>query len=72
MLTWLKSLALGSAIRNFDDFEPILAGKIREAQKKLGEIPPEEFAKNLVDEIQLFLCKKLGVDPKKVGIETKP
>ena len=71
MFKWIKVLMGGKAglIRLLDDLEPILAAKIKDGQKKAGEIPPEAFAKELVDSIQRFLCKKLDVDPKKVGLE---
>lgn len=66
MIAWLKKLALGNVIRSMDELEPIFSEKIVEAQQKLGSIPPNEFAKTLVDEIQTKLCDLVGLDPKEV------
>ena len=66
MIAWLKKLALGTAINELDQLEPIFAAKIKEAQTKLAQIPPEEFSKVLVDEVQTKLCDLVGLDPKEV------
>lgn len=66
MINWLKRLALGSAIRELDQLEPVFAAKIREAQAKIGAIPPDQFAKILVDEAQAKLCTLVGLDPSEV------
>lgn len=66
MFTWLKKLALGTAINELDQLEPIFAAKIKEAQKRFGEIPPEQFSKTLVDEVQVKLCELVKLDPKEV------
>jgi len=66
MLNWLKKIGLKMAIRELDGLEPVIASKLKEAQKKLGEIPPEQFAVTLVDEIQTWLCVKFGIDPREV------
>lgn len=66
MFTWLKKLALGTAIRELDQLEPIFALKIVEAQMKFGAIPADQFSKVLVDEAQTKLCQLVGLDPKDV------
>ena len=63
MFAWLKRLALGSAINELDQLEPIFAAKIREAQQKLNSIPPDQFAKELVDEVQTKLCELVKLNP---------
>lgn len=65
---WLKTFGAKQGIREMDKLEPIFAAKIREAQKKFGEIPPETFSKILVDEVQLKLCGYFGIEPKDVGL----
>ncbi len=69
IITWIKRIGAKQLIREMDALEPIIAVKLREAQEKFGSIPPEQFAKTLVDDVQLKLCLKLGVDPKDVGLE---
>lgn len=66
MLKWIKRLALGSAIRELDQLEPIFAVKIKEAQAKFGAIPADQFSKILVDEVQAKLCELVGLDPAEV------
>jgi hypothetical protein len=66
MITWLKKLALGNLIRSMDDLEPVIADKIREGQEKAASIPPEQFAKELVDSVQAKLCQYAGLDPKEI------
>lgn len=68
LINWIKKFGARQGIREMDKLEPVFAAKIREAQKKLGEISPEEFSKLLVDEVQLKLCNYFGVDPKDVGL----
>ncbi len=66
MFNWLKTYGAKKVIKEMDQLEPFLALKIREAQSKFGAIPPEEFSKVLVDEIQVKLCHIVGVDPLEV------
>lgn len=68
MLSWLKRYIGAQAIRQLDGIEPVLAEKIKEAQAKASSIPPEQFAKEFVDSIQRFLCKKLDVPVSKIGL----
>jgi hypothetical protein len=49
-----------------DKLEPLFAAKITEAQTRLGEIAPNEFAKILVDEVQLKMCGYFGVPPEEL------
>jgi F0F1-type ATP synthase membrane subunit b/b' len=65
---WIKRFGAKKIILAMDELEPVIAEKLTEAQKKFGSIPPKEFAKTLVDDIQRKLCAKLGVDPKEVGL----
>ena len=65
-MKWLKGLALGSLIRSMDQLEAPFAEKIKEAQRKASSIPPEQFAKEFVDMIQLKACEYAGLDPKDV------
>lgn len=69
MITWLKKFGLKYAIREMDVLEPMIAEKLKEAQSKLGSIPPDQFAKTLVDDIQIKLCKQFEIDPKSLGLE---
>lgn len=69
MIAWIKKLALGTAIRELDQLEPIFTAKIIEAQKTLGAIPADQFSKVLVDDIQRFICNKTGIDPKSIGVD---
>ena len=66
MIAWLKGLALGGLIRSMDQLEIPFAEKIKEAQRKAGSIPAEQFAKEVVDMIQLRLCAILKLDPKEI------
>lgn len=66
MITWLKKLALGNLIRSMDDLEPLFAAKIKEAQAKANSIPPEQFAKEVVDMVQTKACEYAGLDPTEV------
>lgn len=66
MITWLKGLALGGLIRSLDQLEAPFAEKIKEAQAKANSIPPEQFAKEVVDMLQVKLCALLKLDPKKI------
>jgi hypothetical protein len=68
IINWLKKLGAKKLIKSLDELEPYLAEKIREAQQKLNNVPPNEFAKGLVDDIQRQLCAKFGVDPKDIGL----
>lgn len=69
---WIKKVGAREAIKRLDQAEPVIAAKLREAQARLQSIPPDQFAKELVDEIQLKLCEHLGVDPKDIGLEVQP
>ena len=66
LITWLKTYGAKKLIKEMDQLEPLLASKLREAQEKFGKIPPDEFAKVLVDEIQIKMCNVVGVDPVEV------
>lgn len=66
MMTWLKGLALGGLIRSMDQLEGPFAAKIREAQARASSIPAEQFAKEVVDMIQVKLCAVAGLDPVKI------
>lgn len=66
MITWLKTLALGTAIRQLDQLEPIFAAKIKESQGRLGALDAAAVSKKLVDEVQKKLCQLLKLDPEKV------
>lgn len=63
IVSWIKQFGARQAIHEMDKLEPIFAAKIREAQQKLGAVSPDEFAKLLVDEVQLKLCGYFDVDP---------
>lgn len=66
MLTWIKGLALGGLIRSLDQLEAPFAAKIKEAQEKAKSIPPEQFAKEVVDMVQMKACELLKLDPNKI------
>lgn len=66
VIGWLKKFGARQGIREMDKLEPIFAAKIREAQKRLGEISPDEFAKLLVDEVQFKMCGYFGVEPAEI------
>lgn len=68
MLNWIKKLLMKQSIMKLDELELPIALKIKEAQSKLGQIPAEEFSKQLVDEFQRFLCRKAGIDPSELGL----
>lgn len=66
IINWLKRIGKIRLIKEMDVLEPLLAAKIKQAQSGLNNIPPEAFAKTLVDDIQKTLCRKFGVDPKDI------
>ena len=66
MIKWLKGLALGGLIRSMDDLEAPFALKIKEAQQKASSIPAEQFAKEIVDMVQIKACELLKLDPKEI------
>lgn len=66
MIAWLKGLALGGLIRSMDQLEAPFAAKIKEAQETAGSIPAEQFAKEVVDMVQLKACELLKLDPKEI------
>lgn len=68
LINWLKRYGIKQAILECDKLEPIFAKKILEAQKALGSLPPESFAKVLVDDVQVQLCKWAKIDPKELGL----
>lgn len=70
MFKWLKLILGGkkAMIHELNELEAPLAGLIRQAQGKAGAVNPDEVSKMIVDHFQLFLCKKLGVDPEDAGI----
>lgn len=69
IINWLKSYGAKKLIGELDLLEPMIASKLKEAQEKFGKIPPEEFAKILVDEIQYKLCDVCGVKPEDAGLK---
>lgn len=71
LFNWIKKAGAKSLIKELDYLEPIIATKLLEAQKKFGEIPPQQFAKELIDEIQRRLCSSFGVDPTEIGMGDK-
>lgn len=66
MITWLKGLALGGLIRSMDQLEAPFAEKIREAQAKASSIPAEQFAREVVDMVQLKACELLKLNPEEI------
>lgn len=68
LMMWLKQMGYKKLIASLDELEKPLALKLKEAQKKFGDIPPNEFAKQVVDDFQRLLCEKTGVDPKELGL----
>ena len=65
---WIKRYGAKKLIIYMDELEPLFAEKIKKAQAAMNSIPPEAFAKQIVDEIQMKLCIKTGVNPKDVGL----
>ena len=63
LFAWLKKQGFKQIIRQMDELEEPFALKIKEAQKVMGSISPEEFSKLIVDDVQRMLCKKVGIDP---------
>lgn len=61
MLNWLKVYLIKQGIKQLDQLEMPIALKIKEAQRKFGEIPPESFAKEVVDDFQNKLYDWCGV-----------
>lgn len=49
-----------------DQLEAPFAAKIKEAQETAGSIPAEQFAKEVVDMVQLKACELLKLDPKEI------
>lgn len=70
MFKMLKLLIGGKKglIKSMDEIEPAFAEIIKKAQKTAGDIPADQFAKEVVDQAQLKLCQWLDVDPKEVGL----
>lgn len=68
LLSWLKQMGYKRLILEMDQLEKPLALKLQEAQRKFGSIPPDDFAKVFIDDLQRFLCEKTGVDPKEIGL----
>lgn len=66
MMRWLMSFGAKRLIQQMDILEPLLATKIKEGQKRINEIPPEQFAKELIDEIQIKLCMHLKLNPEEI------
>lgn len=69
MITWMKRILLQSMIKEFDLLIPFIRIKLTEAQQKFGAIPPDEFSKELVTDIQVWLCQRLNIDPVSIGIK---
>lgn len=63
MLSWIKLFLIKKGIAQLDELELPIALKIKEAQAKFGEIPPEAFAKEVVDAFQNKLFDWCGVPP---------
>ena len=63
LFNWIKAIGLSRAIKEMDNLEPLFATKIKEAQEKLNQVPPDQFAKTLVDEVQYKLCLAGKIDP---------
>lgn len=63
MVSWIKLFFIKRAIQSLDQLEIPIALKIKEAQKKFGEIPSEEFSKMIVDDFQAKLYDWAGVAP---------
>jgi len=55
---WLIRLVLGE-IDN--QLTPLIAQKVRDAQKTLNSIPPDEFAKQLVSDIEDAVFNYMGI-----------
>lgn len=68
-INWLKQFGIKQLIREMDQLEPYFAAKIREAQKGLNTISPDEFSKVLVDDVQLKLCRKFDINPEDIGLK---
>lgn len=71
LMNWIKTYGAKKLILEMDALEPLLAAKLKEAQQRFGAIPPENFSKILVDEIQVKMCEIIGVDPNEVLGGTK-
>lgn len=61
MVSWIKLFFIKQGIKQLDQLEIPIALKIKEAQKKFGEIPAEEFSKMIVDDFQNKLYDWAGV-----------
>lgn len=66
LMNWIKAYGAKKLIVEMDVLEPLLADRLKEAQEKFGAIPPKEFSKQLVDEIQIHMCQWIGVDPDEI------
>lgn len=69
IIGWIKKYGAKMLIQELDLLEPIIANKMREGQQKVGSVSPETLSKQLVDEIQLKLCKMFEIDPTEIGLK---
>lgn len=69
IIAWFKRIGAKMLIKELDQLTPIIAAKMKEAQTKFGQIPSEEFSKELVTEMQIKLCDICGVKPSDIGIQ---
>lgn len=69
MKAWLLKLLMKETIKEFDLLKPYVANQVKSAQDKLGSIPPEAFANQLVIDIQVWMCKKVNLNPADIGIK---
>lgn len=61
-MNWFKRWILKLVLSEIDtELTPLIASKVRQAQATLNSIPPDEFAKQLVSDIEDAVFKYFGL-----------
>jgi hypothetical protein len=61
-MSWLKRWIIKLVLSEIDsELTPLIAAKVRQAQATLNSIPPDDFAKQLVSDIEDAVFKYLGI-----------
>jgi hypothetical protein len=61
-MNWFKKMLVRLILSEVDkQLTPLIAAKVRQAQNTLNSIPPDEFAKQLVSDIEDQVFKYLGI-----------
>lgn len=60
-MNWFKKFLIKMAVKQLDGLKPVIMMQVVKAQMAMASIPPEQFADNLVNDLETAIFDKIGI-----------